>query len=76
MEILCQVFDHPITWVAVGTQEGVVVTYAVQTLTDAVLTQALLFVAGCEHFNGAFFGLDVLLDFATGSAFRVNFLGC
>jgi hypothetical protein len=69
IEVLFQVFNHSLTRIPVSTQEGVVVAYAVETLTDDFLAKAFPFIAGRKGFYCAFLVFDVLLDVTTRTTF-------
>jgi hypothetical protein len=53
-----------------------VVAYAVQTLTDTFLTEALPFVARRKDFDGTFLVFDVPLDITTRTVFSVDLHRC
>jgi hypothetical protein len=69
MEVLLQICNHSITWITVRSQEGMIVAYAVKALPNAFLAEIFILVTIRKYFDSAFFGLYILLDFATGSPF-------
>lgn len=64
MEVLLEIANHSLAWIPVRPQERVIVTNAVQTLSNVLLTEVTTFIAGCQGLNGLFFAFDVLLNFA------------
>jgi hypothetical protein len=64
-EVFLQVPDHLLAGFAIRTKEGVIVTDTIQALLDILLRQAIPFVTRGQDVDGAFFGLDILLNVAS-----------
>ena len=75
VEVLLEVCNHAVAWIAVRAQEGVVVADAVQALADLLLRERAAVVLAREGLDGAFFRLDVSLDLAPRAALGVDLLG-
>lgn len=77
MKVLLQMRNHLLARIPVHSQERMVVTDAVQTLSQIVLRQLpLLGVARGKLLNSAFFGFDLSLDVTTRSTgWREDFEG-
>lgn len=74
MEVLLQEANHTLTRIAVGSQEGVVVTNGIQTLSNVLLREAISLIARCKRFDGPFFAFDILLNIPPRAALRVDLL--
>ena len=73
VEVVGQIGEHSVAGVTVYTEKGIVVTYAIDALTNVVRTEGGTSISSSESFDGTLFRTDVLLDVASGTALRIYF---
>src|SRR3984957_9908441 len=69
MEIAGQVFNHPFARITIRSEEGMVVANTIQTLSNAIPIEVLVFVPFRENFDCVFLSSNFLLNCATGATF-------
>lgn len=73
VEVVGQIGEHGVAGVTVYTEKGIVVTYAIDALTDIVRTERGTSVSSSKSFDGTLFRTDVLLDVASRTALGIYF---
>ena len=75
VEVLLEVCNHAVAWIAVRAQERMVITDGVDALANLLLVETLAGIARRERLDCALLALDILLDITPRAALGVDFLG-
>lgn len=74
VKVRFEVTNHAVTRITIRPQEGVVISKAVETLTDLFLVQTLALIARRKRLDRTLLALDILLNLASRSTICVDFL--